>query len=93
MCELTLDAQLNYTADRDAKLFRMNAPTQLCPVEAPPELPLNCAYLVINGTVVTNNLKSMLQDNYEANDIRKYIKKKISLDDATMDMIDWGELS
>eukprot|EP00957_Ditylum_brightwellii_P109495 8350877-Ditylum_brightwellii.AAC.1 len=45
MCKLTLDAQLNCTADSDAKLFRMNAPAHICPLEAPSELPLNHAYL------------------------------------------------
>eukprot|EP00957_Ditylum_brightwellii_P025126 1901924-Ditylum_brightwellii.AAC.1 len=74
MCKLSLDAQLNCTANRDAELFWLTAPDHLSPVGAPPELPLNHAYLVVNGTVVTNNLKSILQDNYEAIDIRKYIK-------------------
>eukprot|EP00957_Ditylum_brightwellii_P098420 7498436-Ditylum_brightwellii.AAC.1 len=69
----------------------MNAPAHLHLVEVPPELPLNHAYLVINNTVVTNNLKSILQDIYEATDIRKYIKKA-SLDDTFMDMIDWCTL-
>eukprot|EP00957_Ditylum_brightwellii_P006278 476171-Ditylum_brightwellii.AAC.1 len=89
MCELTLDAQINCTANRDSELFRLTAPAHLSPVGAPPELPLNHAYLVVNGTVVTNKLKSILQDNYEATNIRKYIIKKTSLDDATIDKIDW----
>eukprot|EP00957_Ditylum_brightwellii_P163916 12479284-Ditylum_brightwellii.AAC.1 len=90
--QLSLDAQLNCTPDRDAELFWLTAPDYLSLVGAPPELPLNHAYLVVNGTVVTNNLKFILQDNYEAIDIRKCIKKKTSLDDATIDKIDWSVL-
>eukprot|EP00957_Ditylum_brightwellii_P088784 6761445-Ditylum_brightwellii.AAC.1 len=92
MCELSLDAQLNCIADRDKELFRLTTPDHLSPVGAPPELPLNHAYLVVNGTMVTNNLKSILHDNYEAIDIRQYIKKKTSLNDATIDKIDWSVL-
>eukprot|EP00957_Ditylum_brightwellii_P145949 11114632-Ditylum_brightwellii.AAC.1 len=77
------------TIDRDVELFRLTAPAHLSPMGAPLELPLNHAYLVVNGTVVTNHLKSLLQENYEATIIRKYIKKKTSLDDATIDKIDW----
>eukprot|EP00957_Ditylum_brightwellii_P099984 7619702-Ditylum_brightwellii.AAC.1 len=92
MCELTLDAQLNCTTNMDAELFWLTAPAHLCPVGTPPKLLLNHTYLAVNGTVVTNNLKSILQDNYEATDIKKYIKKKASLDDATIDKIDWSAL-
>eukprot|EP00957_Ditylum_brightwellii_P211329 15366049-Ditylum_brightwellii.AAC.2 len=92
MCELSLDAQLNYTANRDAELFRLNVPDHLSPLGASPELLLNHTYLVVNGTVVTNNLKSILQDNYEAINTRKCVKKKTSLDDATIDKIDWSAL-
>eukprot|EP00957_Ditylum_brightwellii_P043064 3262678-Ditylum_brightwellii.AAC.1 len=45
MCKLALDAQHNCTADRDAKLFRMNTLVYICSAEAPPKLLLNHAYL------------------------------------------------
>eukprot|EP00957_Ditylum_brightwellii_P078310 5954124-Ditylum_brightwellii.AAC.1 len=35
LCELSIDTQLNCTADRDAKLFWLNAPDHLSPVGAP----------------------------------------------------------
>eukprot|EP00957_Ditylum_brightwellii_P190390 14492916-Ditylum_brightwellii.AAC.1 len=89
LCELSIDAQLNCTTDRDTKLFRLNAPDHLSPVGAPPVLPLNHTYPVVNGIGVTNNLKTILHDNCKAIDIRKYVKKKTGLDDATIDKIDW----
>eukprot|EP00957_Ditylum_brightwellii_P122135 9314372-Ditylum_brightwellii.AAC.1 len=92
MCKLSLDAQFTCTSDRDAELFWLTAPDHLSPVGAFLELLLNHTYLVINGTVVTNNLKSILHVNYEGIDIRKYAKKKTSLDDATIDKIDLSVL-
>eukprot|EP00957_Ditylum_brightwellii_P166982 12712320-Ditylum_brightwellii.AAC.1 len=89
ICELSIYAKLNCTANRDAELFHLNDPDHLSPVGAPPVLPLNHAYLVLNGTVVTNNFKTILQDNYEAINITKYVKRKTGLNDATIDKIDW----
>eukprot|EP00957_Ditylum_brightwellii_P211227 15365920-Ditylum_brightwellii.AAC.2 len=44
ICKLSIDAKLNCTANRDAKLFRLNAPDNFSPVGVPPVLPLNHAY-------------------------------------------------
>eukprot|EP00957_Ditylum_brightwellii_P029202 2207319-Ditylum_brightwellii.AAC.1 len=93
ICELGIDAKLNCTANRDAKIFRLNVPDHFSPVGAPPVLPLNRAYIALNGTMVTNNFKTILQDNYEAIDIRKYVKRKTGLNDASIDKIDWSALS
>eukprot|EP00957_Ditylum_brightwellii_P071061 5400088-Ditylum_brightwellii.AAC.1 len=92
ICKLSIDAQLNCIANKDAELFRLNAPDHLSPVGAPPVLLLSHAYIVLNGTVVTNNFKTILQDNYEAIYIQKYIKRKTGLNDATIDKIDWTAL-
>eukprot|EP00957_Ditylum_brightwellii_P150135 11432904-Ditylum_brightwellii.AAC.1 len=48
--------------------------------------------MIVNGTVVMNNLKEILQDNYDAINIRKYIKKKTGLQDNVMDTINWDAL-
>eukprot|EP00957_Ditylum_brightwellii_P166983 12712321-Ditylum_brightwellii.AAC.1 len=72
ICELIIDAKLNCTAVRDAELFCLNAPDHLSQVGVAPVLLLNHVYLVLNGAVVTNNVKTILQDNYEAINIRKY---------------------
>eukprot|EP00957_Ditylum_brightwellii_P124050 9456421-Ditylum_brightwellii.AAC.1 len=45
ICELSIDAQLNCIAEKDAELFCLNAPDHLSPVGAPPVLPLNHAYI------------------------------------------------
>eukprot|EP00957_Ditylum_brightwellii_P197007 15009004-Ditylum_brightwellii.AAC.1 len=48
--------------------------------------------MIVNRTVVTNDLKEVLQDNYDAIDIHKHINKKIGLEDNAMDMINWDVL-
>eukprot|EP00957_Ditylum_brightwellii_P071488 5434270-Ditylum_brightwellii.AAC.1 len=93
ICNLSIDAKLNCTANRDAELFHLNVPDHLSPVGVPPVLPLNHVYLVLNGTVVTNNFKNILRDNYDAINIRKYVKRKTGLNDAAIDKIDWSALS
>eukprot|EP00957_Ditylum_brightwellii_P085052 6466875-Ditylum_brightwellii.AAC.1 len=66
---------LNCTADKDAKIFRLTASVDLQPTLVPPALPLTKAYLVLNGTVITNNLHQQLEENYKTINIKKYIKK------------------
>eukprot|EP00957_Ditylum_brightwellii_P094301 7180033-Ditylum_brightwellii.AAC.1 len=66
ICKLSINAKLNCTVNKDAELFCMNVPDHLRSVGAPPVLLLNHAYLVLNGTVVTNSFKTILQDNYKA---------------------------
>eukprot|EP00957_Ditylum_brightwellii_P144621 11017310-Ditylum_brightwellii.AAC.1 len=92
ICKLSVDAQLNCIANKDGEPFCLNAPDHLSPVGAPPMLPLNHTYIVLNGTVVTNNFKTILYDNYKAIDIRKYVKRKTGLNDATIGKIDWSAL-
>eukprot|EP00957_Ditylum_brightwellii_P132213 10081474-Ditylum_brightwellii.AAC.1 len=53
---LTLDAMLNCTAHKDAENFQLTASAGLQQQLAPPELHLTKAYLVLNETVITNNL-------------------------------------
>eukprot|EP00957_Ditylum_brightwellii_P069090 5244491-Ditylum_brightwellii.AAC.1 len=61
-----LDTQLNCIADKDAEQFCTSASPDLQPPESPPKLPRNKAYMIVNRTVVTNNLTEILQDNYDA---------------------------
>eukprot|EP00957_Ditylum_brightwellii_P067797 5146300-Ditylum_brightwellii.AAC.1 len=68
--ELPLDAQLNCIADKDAEQFHTSASPDLQPTEVPPKLPQNKAYMIANGTLVTNNLKEILQDNYDVINIQ-----------------------
>eukprot|EP00957_Ditylum_brightwellii_P210292 15364802-Ditylum_brightwellii.AAC.1 len=93
ICKLCIDAQINCIVDRDAELLCLNVPDHLSPVGAPPMLPLIHAYIVHNGTVVTNNFKTILHDNYKVIDNQKYVKRKTELNDATIDNIDWSALS
>eukprot|EP00957_Ditylum_brightwellii_P051238 3884876-Ditylum_brightwellii.AAC.1 len=90
--ELTLDVKLNCTADKDAEFFQLNASADLQPTLVPPELPLTKTYLVINGTVITNNLRQQPEENYKTISIKKYIKKKTSLSDDDVENVDWTAL-
>eukprot|EP00957_Ditylum_brightwellii_P097062 7391474-Ditylum_brightwellii.AAC.1 len=83
ICKLSIDAQLNCTVNKDAELFCLNAPDDLSSVGAPPVLLLNHTYIVLNGAVVTNNFKTI----YKAINIRKYVKRKTGLNNATIDKI------
>eukprot|EP00957_Ditylum_brightwellii_P184558 14056275-Ditylum_brightwellii.AAC.1 len=87
-----LNAQLNCIADKDAEQFCTPASPDLQPTEFPPELLQNKAYMIVNGTVVTNNLKEILQNNYDAINIQKYVQQKTDLQDNVMDMINWDAL-
>eukprot|EP00957_Ditylum_brightwellii_P043577 3303316-Ditylum_brightwellii.AAC.1 len=90
--DLPINTQLNCIADKDAEQFCTSASLDLQPTEALPELLQNKAYMIVNGTVVTNNLKEILQDNYDVINIRQYVKKKTSLQDNVMGMINWDTL-
>eukprot|EP00957_Ditylum_brightwellii_P084049 6390046-Ditylum_brightwellii.AAC.1 len=90
--ELPLEAQLNCIVDKDAEQFCTSASPDLQPTELLPELPQNKAYLIVNRTVVTNNLKKILKNNYDTINIQKYVQKKTSLLDNVMDTIDWDSL-
>eukprot|EP00957_Ditylum_brightwellii_P197581 15052586-Ditylum_brightwellii.AAC.2 len=78
IADLTLDAMLNYTADKDAEIFRLTASDELQPKLAPLELPFTKAYLVLNGTVITNNLQQQLEENYKTINIKNTSKRKLA---------------
>eukprot|EP00957_Ditylum_brightwellii_P031185 2363324-Ditylum_brightwellii.AAC.1 len=61
---------LNCTANKDAEIFQITASAELKLKLAPLELPLTKAYLVLNGTVITNNIQQQLEEYYKTINIK-----------------------
>jgi hypothetical protein len=74
--DLPLDAVLNCKVDKDAESFQLTACADLRPKLTPPALPLTKVYLVLNNTVITNNLRQQLEENYESINIKNTSNKK-----------------
>jgi hypothetical protein len=56
VADLTLDAQLNCLADKDADRFRRTITSPLAPIDMPPEFPTTSAYAIVNNVIVTKDL-------------------------------------